>query len=107
MEPKHRIWRRLLKAYRMDYDHMGLENVVHRSRFYPLTRQLLASISFRYPHIFAEVDKPQFAEHAEIIAETANAANVVMEVKPEIQQALFDAAYCYMGWLKYLRYTYI
>jgi hypothetical protein len=101
MEPKHRIWRRLLKAYRMDYDHMGLENVVHRSRFYPLTRQLLASISFRYPHIFAEVDKPQFTEHAEIIAETANAANVVMEVKPEIQQALFDAAYCYMGWLKY------
>ena len=101
MAPKHRVWRRLLKAYRMEYEHLGIANIVKFSRFYPLTRQLLASISFRYPHIMAAVEKPQFAQHADIIAETANAANKVMEVKPEVQQALFDALYCFLGWIKF------
>lgn len=101
MAPKHKIWRRLLKYYRMEYEQLGIDNIVRFSRFYPLTRQLLASISFRYPHILASVEKPTIAQHAEIIAETANAANKVMEVKPEVQQALFDALYCFLGWIKF------
>jgi hypothetical protein len=101
MAPKHRVWRRLLKAYRMEYEHLGVDEVVRISRFYPLTRQLLASISFRYPHIMASVDNPVVRDHAEIIASTANAANRVMDVRPEVQQALFDALYCYLGWLKF------
>ncbi len=101
MAPKHRVWRRLLKAYKMEYDHLGIEEVVRISRFYPLTRQLLASISFRYPHIVATVDNPVVRDHAEVIASTANAANRVMDVRPEVQQALFDALYCYLGFLKF------
>lgn len=101
MAQKHKLWRRLLKAYRMEYENMGVEEIVRISRFYPLTRQLLASISFRYPHIMAAVDKPSVRSQADILAAAANAANQVMEVKPEVQQALFDALYCYFGWLKF------
>jgi hypothetical protein len=101
MAPKHKIWRRLLNAYQMEYDNIGVEDVVRISRFYPLTRQLIASISFQYPHIMAQVDNPQFRDHAEILASTANAANRVMQVRPEVQQAIFDALYCYMGWIKF------
>ncbi len=47
MAPKHKVWRRLLNAYQMEYDNIGVEVVVRISRFYPLTRQLIASISFQ------------------------------------------------------------
>jgi hypothetical protein len=56
MRPRHKLWKRLLKAYEMDFEVAGLpeDKTVRISRFYPLTRQIIASISYTLPsHIGA------------------------------------------------------
>lgn len=103
MRPKQKEWNKLLRMYRQEYDVPGLDpdQVVKISRFYPLTRQIISSIAFNYPHVFLRVENPDRAYQAEILERVANAALDVMQVKEEMQQAIFDALYCSIGWLKF------
>ena len=54
MKTRHKTWRRLLKTYELDFDVPGLDEdkIVKISRMYPLARQIIASVSFNYPHVF-------------------------------------------------------
>tara|TARA_R110001583_G_scaffold129445_2_gene281249 strand:- start:835 stop:2910 length:2076 start_codon:yes stop_codon:yes gene_type:complete len=103
MAPKHKDWRRLLAMYRMEFEVPDLDKdqVVRISRFYPLTRQIISSIAYNYPHVFLRVEDPNREYQAEILERVANAALETMQVKEEMQQAIFDALYCSLGWLKF------
>ena len=103
MHPKHKEWRKLLAMYRMEFEVADLDKdqVVRISRFYPLTRQIISSIAYNYPHVFLRVENPNREFQAEILERVANAAMETMQVKQEMQQAIFDALYCSLGWLKF------
>ena len=103
MRDRHKTWRRLLKTYELDFDVPGLseDKIVKISRMYPLARQIIASVSFNYPHVYFKVDEPQREFAAEILERVANAALEQMDAKSEVQQCIFDALFCSVGWLKF------
>jgi hypothetical protein len=102
MRDRHKVWKRLLRAYEMDFEVGSLpdDKIVRVSRFYPLTRQIIASISFNHPHVFFSVKEPNKEFAATILERVANAALEQMNAKAEVQQVIFDALYCAVGWLK-------
>ena len=103
MRSRHKTWRRLLKTYELDFDVPGLDDdkIVRISRMYPLARQIIASVSFNYPHVFFKVEEPGREFASEILERVANAALDQMDAKREVQQAIFDALFCSVGWLKF------
>ena len=103
MRDRHKTWRRLLKTYELDFDVPGLseDKIVKISRMYPLARQIIASVSFNYPHVYFKVDEPQREFASEILERVANAALEQMDAKSEVQQCIFDALFCSVGWLKF------
>ena len=103
MKTRHKTWRRLLKTYELDFDVPGLDEdkIVKISRMYPLARQIIASVSFNYPHVFFKVEEPGREFAAEILERVANAALEQMDAKREVQQVIFDALFCSVGWLKF------
>mgnify|MGYP003135183421 FL=1 len=103
MRDRHKTWRRLLKTYDLDFDVPGLseDKIVKISRMYPLARQIIASVSFNYPHVYFKVDEPQREFASEILERVANAALEQMDAKSEVQQCIFDALFCSVGWLKF------
>lgn len=48
MKPKHELWKRLLKQYRLEFDELDTPSSKQRklSRYYPITRQIIASVAF-------------------------------------------------------------
>ena len=103
MRSRHKTWRRLLKTYELDFDVPGLDadKIVRISRMYPLARQIIASVSFNYPHVFFKVEEPGREFASEILERVANAALDQMDAKREVQQSIFDALFCSVGWLKF------
>ena len=108
MEKRHELWKELFSEYNLKFDIPGLneEQVVKLSRMYPLVRQIIASVSFHYPHIFigaqplAESSQKDLSIASDIMERTANMAIQLMDVKTELHQALFDSLFCGVGWLK-------
>ena len=103
MKPKHAEWRRLLKQYNLELKASKLpaSKVVKISRFLPLSRQIITSIAFNYPHIFLKVENPTMAFQAEILERIDNALIELTGAKQEVQQQIFDALFCYIGWIKF------
>jgi hypothetical protein len=105
MRKRRQVWSRLQDAYDLKFKSKlgGLQEheVVKMSRFYPLTRQILASIAFNYPRVFIRVDEDGQEEAGDLLERAGNQALRMMNAKREIQQALFDALFCTVGWLKY------
>lgn len=102
MAPKHRLWRRLLKQYALEFNDLQIGDArpIKISRFYPLARQIMASVTFKYPEIFFHVEDEDREMAAEILQRVANSALDQMNAMPEVRQATFDALFCYVGWLK-------
>ena len=102
MRDRHKVWKRLLRAYELEYDVGSLpdDKVVKVSRFYPLVRQIIASISFQHPHVYFHVEEPNKEFASTILERVANAALTQMGTKAEVQQVIFDALFCSVGWLK-------
>lgn len=100
--PKHATWRKLIERYNLDLEVPGLadEFVVKISRFFPLVRKLIASIAFNYPRVFIQVEDEQFEDGSDVLERFANEAIDTMEAKREIHQLLFDALFCFRGFLK-------
>ena len=75
MKTRHKTWRRLLKTYELDFDVPNLDEdkIVKISRMYPLARQIIASVSFNYPHVFFKVEEPGRDFASEILERVANA----------------------------------
>ena len=108
MEPRHRSWEKLLASYELKMDIPGLEKdeIIHVSRMYPLVRQIISSVAFHYPEVFVNA-KPN-AERvvgeldaiSTVMERAANNALDIMNAKAEIHQAMFDALFCGVGWIK-------
>ena len=108
MEPRHRSWEKLLAAYELKMDIPGLDKdeIIHVSRMYPLVRQIISSVAFHYPEVFVNA-KPN-AERivgeldaiSTVMERAANNALDIMNAKAEIHQAMFDALFCSVGWIK-------
>ena len=49
MRTRHKVWRRLIKTYDLDFDVPGLgdDKIIKISRMYPLARQIIASVKVR------------------------------------------------------------
>lgn len=97
---KHRDWRRLLNAYKLDFE-VDVKSPDKISRFYPLARQIIASVSYNYPRLFFTVEDNAKAFQSEILERVVNAALEITNVKKHVQQSTFDALFCNLGWLKY------
>ena len=105
----HEVWRRLLDSYslKIAIPNMKQERIVRFSRMYPIVRQILASVSFRYPKLYVQ-PKPlvemlpgtDYSAIHRISERAANEALRLMKAKPEIQMALFDTLFCGVGWIK-------
>jgi hypothetical protein len=103
MAPKHKLWRRLIKQYKMEYQIHGMKKarVPKISRFYPLTRMILTSTMFNTPKVLMRVEQEADELTTEILQRVGNQTLELTKSKQEVQQAGFDALYCYYGWLKY------
>ena len=103
MEPKHSLWRRLHRQYRLEFDDVvsiSEEKIKRISQFYPLARQIIASIVFQNPRIFFRVSAQQKAFQAEIMQRTITDALELSDAKSHVQQMVFDALFAYRGILK-------
>ena len=108
MEPRHRSWEKLLASYELKMAIPGLEKdeIIHVSRMDPLVRQIISSVAFHYPEVFVNA-KPN-AERvvgeldaiSTVMERAANNALDIMNAKAEIHQAMFDALFCGVGWIK-------
>lgn len=104
MVQHHRLWRELLAMYRLEFDAdmLGLpeEQQKHISRFYPLTRQIIASTVFQDPRIAIRTEDAPVAFQAEILERYANDVIRSIGAKEQVQQMEFDALYCFLGVVK-------
>jgi len=76
------------------------EDYVRVSRFYPLIRQIIASIAFNYPKMFFSVEEEGGENVSEILERASTNLFNLMDVKPHVHQAIFDALFCGVGWLR-------
>ena len=104
MAPKHKIWKRLLEQYRLEFSDLEMEESKQRkiSRYYPLTRQIIASTAFFNPRVLLRVEENKNELRAEVLERVSNAALVLQGAKKEVQQQIFDTLYCNIGWVKTL-----
>ena len=102
MAPKHKLWKRLLDMYRLEFKQLTVEENKQRkiSRFYPLTRQIIASTAFFNPRVLLRVEEQTLEFQTEIMERIANDALHLQNAKREVQQQIFDALYCNIGWVK-------
>ena len=100
--PKHKRWSKLIDIYNLNISvpNLSKEFVIKISRFFPLVRKLIASISFNYPRVFMTVEDEPFEFASEVLERFANESLDVMNAKREVQQCIFDALFCYRGFMK-------
>ena len=101
MQPKHELWRSLLNQYSLKYDfpHLNEDQIVAISSFHPKSRQLIASIAFNHPKLFFTVEDQAEALAAQLLERASNAALDLMEARQRVQQAIFYALFCNVGWI--------
>lgn len=101
MKPKQKLWRSLLDQYGLKYDMAGYDEdeVIAISSFYPKSRQLIASIAFNHPQLFFAVEDQADTLAADLLERAGNAALDLMQAKERVQQAIFYALFCNVGWL--------
>ena len=101
MAPKHKLWKRLLQQYRLEFQALVMEKEPKKiSRFYPLTRQIIASTAFFNPRVLLRVEEQVREFQAETMERIANNALSLQQAKREVQQQIFDTLYCAIGWIK-------
>jgi hypothetical protein len=76
------------------------KELVRISRFYPIVRQIIASTSFNYPKLFFAIEEDEGTELATVLERASTNLLELMETKPHVHQAIFDALTCAVGWLR-------
>ena len=73
MAPKHKLWRRLIKQYKMEYEIQGMKKarIPKISRFYPLTRMILTSTMFNTPKVLMKVEEQAAEMTVDMLKESA------------------------------------
>ena len=99
-----REWQRLTDLYDLKFDDrirdLEPQDIVRISRFYPVVRQIISTIAFRYPKQFFIIEDEGGEEVAQILERACSAFMNLTNVKDHVHQAIFDALFCGVGWLR-------
>jgi len=97
-------WKRLADIYDLKFTDrirdLDDKDLIKISRFYPLVRQIIASIAFNYPKLFFALEEEEGEGMAEVMERASASLFQLMDVKPHVHQAIFDALFCGVGWLR-------
>lgn len=97
-------WQKLTDMYSLKFKEqirdLDRKDYVRVSRFYPLVRQIIASIAFNYPKMFFSVEEDGGEDVDEVLERASTSLFNLMDVKPHVHQAIFDALFCGVGWLR-------
>lgn len=97
-------WQKLYDAYELKFDRkirdLRAEDVVKVSRFYPIVRQILGSIAHNYPTMAFSVEDEVNEDVATILERAANSYMQLTSLKSHVHQAIFDALFCGVGWIR-------
>lgn len=107
-KPRVKRWNELKERLGTKFEVKGVKDPVIISRFYKIVREAIASVAFRYPHVFLQAeDDPAdplsgevLRDASDILEDFANDGLEIMDVKPRMQYAIFDTLFCSRGWLK-------
>ena len=99
-----RDWQRLTDLYDLKFDQrirdLEPHDLVRISRFYPIVRQIVSTIAFRYPKQFFIIEDEEGDDVAELLERASSAFMTLANVKDHVHQAIFDALFCGVGWLR-------
>ena len=99
-----RDWQRLTDLYDLKFDQrirdLDPQDLVRISRFYPIVRQIVSTIAFRYPKQFFIIEDEEGDDVAELLERASSAFMTLANVKDHVHQAIFDALFCGVGWLR-------
>ena len=99
-----REWQRLTDLYDLKFDDrirdLEPQDIVRISRFYPIVRQIISTIAFRYPKQFFIIEDEGGEEVAQILERASSAFMNLANVKDHVHQSIFDALFCGVGWLR-------
>ena len=99
-----RDWQRLTDLYDLKFDQrirdLEPQDLVRISRFYPIVRQIVSTIAFRYPKQFFIIEDEEGDDVAELLERASSAFMALANVKDHVHQAIFDALFCGVGWLR-------
>jgi hypothetical protein len=106
-EERMREWQKTLQIYDLNFEafkgkmrDLGLDEIVPISRFYPLVRQIIASVALNYPKLFFSVDDEDAEGAEELLERAADRYFHLAKVKPHVHQGIFDSLACSVGWLR-------
>lgn len=96
-------WQRLIELYDLEFNgkirDLPDRELVKVSRFYPLTRQVIATIAYNYPKMFVQVEDEEGDFAANVLERAAAATLKLTNAREHVHQQIFDALYCTVGWL--------
>jgi hypothetical protein len=99
-----RDWQRLTDLYDLNFDQrirdLEPQDLVRISRFYPIVRQIVSTIAFRYPKKFFIIEDEEDDDVAELLERASASFMRLANVKDHVHQAIFDALFCGVGWLR-------
>ena len=99
-----RDWQRLTDLYDLKFDQrirdLDPQDLVRVSRFYPIVRQIVSTIAFRYPKQFFIIEDEEGDDVAELLERASSAFMQLANVKDHVHQAIFDALFTGVGWLR-------
>lgn len=109
MKERSEKWRRLKRRLLLNFAVDGVKEPIYISRFYKILRETIASIAFRHPYVYVKAEEdpadPAGGEVLEnagpILQDFANDVLEIMNLKPKVKQVIFDACFCFRGWLKF------
>lgn len=79
---------------------LAVDDLVKISRFYPLVRQIIASTAFNYPKLFFAVEEEEGSQITTVLERASEKLLNLMDAKPQVHQAIFDALFFGVGWLR-------
>jgi len=99
-----RDWQRLTDLYDLKFDQrirdLEPQDLVRISRFYPIVRQIISTIAFRYPKQFFIIEDEEGDDVADLLERASSAFMALANVKDHVHQSIFDALFCGVGWLR-------
>jgi hypothetical protein len=99
-----REWQRLTDLYDLQFDQrirdLDPQDIVRVSRFYPVVRQIISTIAFRYPKQFFIIEDEGGDDVAALLERASSAFMNLANVKDHVHQAIFDALFTGVGWLR-------
>lgn len=98
---RHRLWLSLLRIYDLDVTIPGSREIeaVKVSEFYPVIRQIIASVAFNHPTIFVKADESVVEGAGPALEQAFNDTLEIQEAKFAVRYALFAAMFCSVSWL--------